>query len=99
MRAMAVIDGRIAVGMVFTQHFTDDTGRFLVRRVGADAHIVHGVEDAPVDRLQAVAGIGQGARDDHAHGVIEVGRAHLLVDIDRLNGTDVHRSGQSFQDG
>ncbi len=33
-------------------------------------------------RLEAVAHIGQRARDDDAHGVIEVASAHLLFDGD-----------------
>jgi hypothetical protein len=37
-----------------------------------------------VDRLQAVAHIGQGARHDHAHRVIEVARLHLVDDVDAL---------------
>jgi hypothetical protein len=69
------------VGVVFAQHFANDTGAFAVGGVGADTHVVHGVEDAPVDGFEAVAGIGQGAGDDDAHGVIEVGVAHLLVDV------------------
>ena len=32
--------------------------------------------------LEAVAGIGQRAPDDHRHRVIEIGAAHLLFDID-----------------
>ena len=35
-----------------------------------------------MDRLQAVAHIGQGAADDHAHGVIEIRAAHLVFDVD-----------------
>ena len=35
-------------------------------------------------RLQPVAGIRQRARHDHAHGVVEVGAAHLLLDGHRL---------------
>ncbi len=51
---------------------------------------MHGVEDAPVDGLEAVAHIGQGARNDHAHGVIEVRGAHLIVDIYLLNCSNFH---------
>ena len=43
---------------------------------------LHAVKDAAVDRLQAVANVGQGAAHDHAHGVIEVRAAHLVFDID-----------------
>ena len=31
--------------------------------------------------LQPVAHIGQGAPDDHAHRVIQIGSAHLLLEI------------------
>ena len=75
-----VIDGGVAVGVVLTQHLADDTGAFLVRSAWVQAHIVHGVEDAAVHRLEAVARIREGAGHDHAHGVIEVGGAHLLFD-------------------
>ena len=41
-------------------------------------------------RLEAVARVGQRARHDHAHGVIEVAALHLLGDG---NGADVGRAG------
>jgi hypothetical protein len=47
---------------------------------------VHGEQNTPVDRLQAVSGIGQGTRHDHAHGVIKVGGAHLRINV---NGLDI----------
>jgi len=45
------------------------------------AHLLHHIKDAAVDRLEAIADIGEGAADDHAHGVIEVGAAHLVFDV------------------
>ena len=36
-----------------------------------------------MDRLEAVAHVGQRARDDHAHRVVDVGGAHLVLDRDR----------------
>ena len=42
---------------------------------------MHGVKNAAVDGFQPVAGIRQGAGHDHAHGIIEICGAHLLVDI------------------
>jgi hypothetical protein len=36
-----------------------------------------------MDGLEAIAGVGQGAPDDNRHGVVEIGAAHLLFDIDR----------------
>jgi len=70
--------------MVLTQHFADDSGGFFIRGVGAVAQVQHRVEDAAVHRLQAVAHIRQGARDNDAHGVIQIGGAHLVVDIHML---------------
>ncbi len=37
------INSRVAVGVVFAQHFAYDTGGLLVGAVGADTHVIHGV--------------------------------------------------------
>ena len=71
----------VAMRMVLAKHLTDDAGGFAIGAVHADAHIVHGVQDAALDRLEAIACIRQGACHDHAHGVIEVGLLHFLVNI------------------
>src|SRR3546814_2673636 len=39
-------------------------------------------QHAPVDRLEAVADVRKCAPHDHAHGVIEVAAAHLVLEID-----------------
>src|SRR6056297_2804816 len=78
-----VVDGAVAVGMVLTDHVTDDAGRFLVRLVVVVAQFPHRVEDPPMHRLQAVAHVGQGPPHDHAHRVIEIGLAHLVFEIYR----------------
>jgi hypothetical protein len=87
-----VIDGLVAVRMVFTDDVADDAGRLPIRLVPLVAVLVHGVENAPVHRLKAVPRIGQRARHDHAHGVIEIGALHLLDDGDGALG----RSGTGF---
>ena len=38
-----VIDGGVAVGMIFTQHFTDGVSAFAVRLRGGDAVLIHTV--------------------------------------------------------
>ena len=81
-----VVDRLVAVGMVFTDDVADDARRLAVRLVPLVAVLVHRVEDAAVHRLEAVAGVGQRARHDHAHGVIEIGALHLLDDGDRALG-------------
>ena len=70
--------------MVFAQHFADDSGGFFIGGVGTVAEVLHRVEDAAVHRLEPVAHIRQGARDNDAHGVVQIGGAHLGVDIHML---------------
>ena len=84
------VDGGIAVRVVLAEHLADDAGGLAVGAVDADAHVVHGVQDAALDGLETVAGIRQGAGDDDGHGVIEVGSLHLVVDIDFANETEFH---------
>ena len=53
-----------------------------VGAVGAQPQLAHPEQDAALHRLQAVAGVGQGAGVDDAVGVLEEGAAHLLLDVD-----------------
>ena len=64
---------RIAVGVELTEHVTDGTRRLLVLGIGVQAQLTHGVDDAPLHGLQAVADMRQGTVHDHVHGVVEVG--------------------------
>ena len=75
-----VVDRLVAVRVVFAHHVADDARRLHVLLVGRVPLLVHRVEDAPVHRLEAVARVGQRARHDHAHGVIEIGALHLVRD-------------------
>jgi len=83
------INRSIAMRVILTQYFAHDAGRLTVGGIGTIAHIPHGIENAPMDRLETVANIGQGTRHNHAHGVIEISRAHLAVDIDLLQAAGV----------
>ena len=80
-----VVDRLVAVRVILTHHVTDDAGRFHVLLVGRIAALVHGVENAPVHGFQTVAGVGESAAHDHAHGVIEVGALHLVDDGNHLD--------------
>ena len=68
--------------VILTDHITDHTGRLLVGFVPVVAEHVHGEQDAPVHRLEAIAHIRQGTADDDAHGVIQIGLFELLLDVD-----------------
>ena len=81
-----VVQGDVAVRVVLAHHLADDRGALPIGARRAEPHLPHRVEDPAVDRLQAVADVGQGARHDHAHRVIEVARPHLVLDAD---GSDV----------
>ena len=89
-----VVDGGVAVGMVVAHDVADDLGGLGVLLVELEAHLLHAVEDAAVDGLEAVADVGQGAADDDRHGVVEVRPAHLLFNID-----GEHEGGAAALDG
>ena len=78
-----VVDRQVAVRVVFAHHLADHTGALHVLLVVVEPQLVHAEQDAPVHRLEAVANVGQRARHDHAHGVIEVAALHLVGDGDR----------------
>ena len=67
-----VVDRAVAMRMELAHYVADDARRLAEGLVPAVAAFAHGVEDAPVHRLQPVAHIRQRARHDHAHRVIEI---------------------------
>ena len=93
----SIIDRRITVRMVLAQHLAYDTGTLARRGIVSQSHIVHRVEDAPLNRLEPVAHIGKGARGDDAHGIAQVRRAHLFLNIYASNQTDFHPSSISIE--
>ena len=80
-----VVDRRVAVRVEALHHLADDARALDALPVRLEAAVVHRVEDAPVHRLEPVAHVGQRARHDHAHRVIEEARAHLLLELARLD--------------
>ncbi len=80
-----VVDRRVAVRVVLAHHLADDEGALAVGAGRLQADVVHRVEHPPVHRLEAVADVGQRPADDHAHRVIEVRRAHLLLELALLD--------------
>ena len=73
-----VVGRGVAVRVVLAEHVADDARALRVRPAGLEAALVHREEHPAVHRLQAVADVGQRPGHDHAHGVVEVARAHLL---------------------
>ena len=96
-----VVGRRIAVGVVLTEDVTDHAGALDVGSVPDRVALVHGEQDAPVHRLEPVAHVGQGAADDDAHGVVEIGATHLVLDANRddFSCEIRHRCGEPPVDG
>ena len=82
-----LVDGRVTVGVVRPHDVADDLGALVVRSVGPEPVVEHGVEDPAVHRLEAVAHVGQGPGHDDRHGVLEERALHLLLDLNGLDGT------------
>ena len=83
-----IVDRCVAVGVVGAQHRTDGIRRLAVGMAGVVAALVHGVQNAAVDRLQTVAHIGQRTGHDDRHGVVQERRLDLFLDVaDDLFGT------------
>ena len=55
-----VVDRRVAVRMIFTDHVADDAGRFFIWLVERIAELEHRPKNAAVDGFEAVADVGQG---------------------------------------
>ena len=67
-------------------HYAAD-GRVIVGKPEVIDLAVGDVPLEPIDApLPSIAGVRQGARHDHAHGVIEVGALHLVEDGEEGTG-------------
>ena len=75
------INGLIAVGMVITHGFADDLGALDVLAIGHHSEIVHGEKNPSLGRFQAIAHVGQCARNDHGHRVIKKRILDLVGDV------------------
>ena len=72
------------MGVELTEYVSHDTGRLTGRFVGVEVQLgAHIVEDASMHRFESVPHVGKRTRYDHRHRIIDVGRLHLLLDVDR----------------
>ena len=77
-----VVNRRITVRMIFTDHIANDTRGFLVGLVVIVGKFMHCVEHAAMHRLQAVANIRQRATNDDTQGILEEALTHLGFNTD-----------------
>ena len=87
-----VVDGLVAVRVEVTHHLADDLRALLEAARGIELQLPHGVENAPVDRLQAVAHVGQRPVQDRGQRVGQIALFQRLAQIDGFNGA---RAGQN----
>ena len=76
-----IVNRLVTMGMVFTQYVTDAGCGLFERLVGSQAAFQHGVQDAAVNRLQAVTNVRKRTADDDAHGVFDIGLLHFVDQI------------------
>ncbi len=68
-----LVAGGIAVRVELAQHVTHGTRRLLVLAGRRQPQLGHGIDDAPLHRLEAVADVRQGPVENDVHGIIQVG--------------------------
>jgi hypothetical protein len=79
------VNDRFAVRVIIARRIAADLGAFPVLPARKERQIVHGEQNAPLGRFQAIAGVGQRARDDDRHRVVQKRFGHFLGDIDALD--------------
>ncbi len=79
------INDRFAVRMVVAGGVAADFRAFVRLASGEQRKLVHRVKDAPLRGFQPVAHVGQCARNDHGHRVVEERVLDLVGDVDLGN--------------
>ena len=87
-----VVNRCISVGMIFAENFAHHAGALSIRTIAGQSQLVHGIENSPMHRLEAVAGIGEGPTHDHTHRILQIGARHLVTEI-RLDDSIVGIAG------
>ena len=74
-----VVDRDVAVRVELADHVADHARALLEAAGGIEPELQHGVEDAPLHRLQPVAHVGQRARRDGRERVGQVALAERVL--------------------
>ena len=78
------VNHRLAVRVIVTARVAANFGAFPMLPVGEERQVVHRIKDAALRRLQSVARIRQGARNDDRHRVIEKRPRDFFGDVNRI---------------
>ncbi len=76
-----VINAGISVGMVLTQHFAHHGRALFIRGATVQVQVLHRIQDAAVHGLESVAHVWDGATDDDAHCIVQIGRLHFVLQV------------------
>ena len=77
------------MGMEFSQHIPHGARRFLMLGTGRQPKLRHRINNAPLDRFQAVPDVGQRPVQNDVHGIVEVGALAELVQRPALDIVEV----------
>ena len=91
-----VVNRGVAMRMVLAQDIANHGRRFLIGTAGYQAQLVHRVKNPAVHRLETVAHIGERARHDDTHRVVDERLLHLLFDEARQNPFARIRGGHEY---
>src|SRR4029079_19634178 len=80
-----VVDRGVTVRVVVAHHLADHPGALHTWAPRLEGELGHRVEHPAVDGLEGVAHTGQRSRDDRRHCVVEEARAHLRLELARLD--------------
>ena len=83
-----IINRGIAVRVIFTHDFTDDSRRFDGRMTFGKPQLLHSVKNSAVDRLETVADIRDGASDIDTQRILQIRSMHNILN---MNGIILHR--------
>ena len=75
-----IVDRTVAVRVILAQYIAHHGSALLERPPGREPQLVHGVENAPVHRLESVAHVRQRPGHDDAHRVVDERLLHLFFD-------------------
>src|SRR6266446_3467708 len=75
------IDDGFTVRVIVAGGVAADFRALAEAAIGGQAEVVHGHQDAALHGLETVSHVGESARDDDAHRVVEIRLAHFRFDI------------------
>ena len=82
-----IVDRLVAVRMVVTHRLADDLRALAIAAFGIEAELPHGIKNAPVDRLQPVAHVGQRPVHDGGERIGEIAFLERVLEVDGLDGS------------